>query len=68
MPRRRSVQISKHGKPVAVLVSFEGFVSTDEWKLELLRLRVERARKQVAAGVTVDGRQFFDQLLQGGNG
>jgi len=68
MPRRRSVQISKHGKPVAVLVSFEGFVSTDEWKLELLRLRVERARKQVAAGDTVDGRQFFDQLLQGGNG
>lgn len=68
MPRRRSVQISKHGKPVAVLVSFEGFVSTDEWKLELLRLRVERASKQVAAGDTVDGRQFFDQLLQGGNG
>ena len=65
MAQREPVHISKHGKPVAVLVSSEDFVSTDELKLELLRLRAERAREQIAAGDTVDGGQFFDQLLQG---
>lgn len=65
MCQREPVQIKKHGKPVAVLVSAEDYVSTDELKLELLRLRAERAREQIAAGDTVDGGQFFDQLLQG---
>jgi len=63
MSQREPVQISKHGKPVAVLVSAEDFVSTDELKLQLLQLRAERAREQIAAGDTVDGGEFFDQLL-----
>lgn len=64
MSQREPVQISKHGKPVAVLVSAEDFVSADELKLQLLQLRAERAREQIAAGDTVDGGEFFDQLLQ----
>jgi len=64
MSQRAPVQISKHGKPVAVLVSAEDFVSTDELKLQLLQLRAERAREQIAAGDIVDGEEFFDQLLQ----
>lgn len=64
MSQREPVQISKHGKPVAVLMSVEDFVSTDELKLQLLQLRAERAREQIAAGDTVDGGEFFDQLLQ----
>ena len=64
MSQRAPVQISKHGKPVAVLVSAEDFVSTDELKLQLLQLRAERAREQITAGDIVDGGEFFDQLLQ----
>ena len=64
MSQRAPVQISKHGKPVAVLVSAEDFVSTDELKLQLLQLRAERAREQITAGDIVDGEKFFDQLLQ----
>ncbi|MEH6499607.1 MAG: type II toxin-antitoxin system prevent-host-death family antitoxin [Pseudoalteromonas distincta] len=63
--QREPVYISKHGKPVAVLVAAEDFVSSEELKLELLRLRAERAKEQIAAGETVDGGEFFDQLLQG---
>lgn len=63
--QREPVHISKHGKPVAVLVAAEDFVSNEELKLELLQMRAERARAQVAAGETVDGGEFFDQLLQG---
>ena len=63
--QREPVHISKNGKPVAVLVAAEDYVSSEELKLELLKLRAERAREQIAAGETVDGSEFFDQLLQG---
>lgn len=63
--QREPVHISKHGKPVAVLIAAEDFVSNEELKLALLRLRVERAKEQIAAGETVDGGAFFEQLLQG---
>lgn len=65
--QREPVHISKHGKPVAVLVATEDFVSSEALKLELLQMRAERAREQIAAGETVDGEAFFDQLLQGSN-
>ncbi len=63
--QREPVHISKHGKPVAVLVAAEDFVSSEVLKLELLQLRAERAKEQIAAGETVDGEEFFDRLLQG---
>jgi len=63
--QREPVQISKNGNPVAVLVAAEDYISSEKLKLELLKLRAERAREQVAAGETVDGSEFFDQLLQG---
>lgn len=66
--QREPVHISKHGKPVAVLVAAEDFVSGEELKLELLQLRAERAREQIAAGETVDGDEFFDLVLQGSDG
>ena len=63
--QREPVHISKHGKPVAVLIAAEDFVSNEELKLELLRMRAGRAKEQIAAGETIDGGAFFDQLLQG---
>lgn len=63
--QREPVHISKNGNLVAVLVAAEDYVSNEELKLELLKLRAERAREQIAAGETVDGSEFFDQLLQG---
>ena len=63
--QREPVHISKNGKPVAVLVAAEDYVSSEELKLEMLKLRAERVREQIAAGETVDGNEFFDQLLQG---
>lgn len=64
MSQREPVYISKHGNPVAVLVSSEDFVSNEELKLELLRLRAERSKEQIAAGDTVEGGEFFEQLLR----
>lgn len=67
MSQREPVHISKHGKPVAVLMAAEDFVSNEELKLELLRLRAERAKEQIAAGEMTDGNEFFEQLLQDDN-
>lgn len=63
--QREPVQISKYGKPVAVLVSASDYVSMDELKLELLKTRLEQAQIQQAKDELVDGRQFFDQLVKG---
>lgn len=66
MSQREPVHITKHGKPVAVLLAAEDFVATEELKLKLLKLRAEQARQEIAAGETVDGKAFFTELLQGG--
>lgn len=63
--QREPIHISKHGRPVAVLIAAEDFVSSEVLKLELLQLRAARAKEQIAAGEAVDGGEFFDQLLQG---
>ena len=63
--QREPIHISKHGKPVAVLVAAEDYVSSEALKLQLLQLRAERAKEQIVAGETVDGGSFFDQLQLG---
>ena len=66
MCQREPVHISKHGKPVAVLMAAEDFVSNEELKQELLRLRAELAMEQIAASATQDGGELFEQLLRDG--
>lgn len=63
--QRMPVQISKYGKPVAMLVSIEDYAESEELKLELLRLRTERAKAQVANGEVVEGDSFFEELWAG---
>src|SRR5699024_4473182 len=44
--QRQPVQISKYGKPAAMLISMEDYAELEELKLEILRLRVARAEMQ----------------------
>lgn len=67
MCQRKPVHVSKHGKPVAVLVSAEDFVAIEEIKLELMKLKAELARQHVADGKIREGRAFFDEILKDGN-
>ena len=60
--QRMPVQISKYGKPVAMLVSMEDYAESEALKLELLRLRTERAKAQIANGEVVEGDRFFEEL------
>lgn len=63
--QRSPIQINKNGKPVAVVVSAEEYESIEALKLQLLQLRATRAKADMAAGNTVDGDAFFDELEAG---
>ena len=63
--QREPVQISRNGKPVAILISAEDFESVEALKLQLLQTRANRALAEIEAGTTVDGEDFFDELEKG---
>ena len=62
--QREPVQISRNGKPVAVVVSIEDYESMEAMKLLLLKGKIQRARNDIDTGNTVDGDAFFYELLR----
>lgn len=61
--QREPVQISRNGKPVAVVVSVEDYERMEAMKLQLLKAKIQRARNDADAGNVIDGDAFFDQLM-----
>lgn len=59
------VQISRNGKPVAVMVSLDQYRDMEAMKLRQLEERVEQARKDAEAGRLADGEGFFEALESG---
>ena len=62
--QRESVTITKHGRPVAVLLSVYDFEQIQIRKRRLLHHRLQLAEQEVEAGLFVDGAKFFDHLLE----
>lgn len=63
--QRSPVQISKNGKPVAVVVSFEEYQALEEIKQAMILERFETAKKEIAEGKIVDGSTFMADLISG---
>ena len=63
--QREPVTISKNGKAVAVVISIEEYESSEAMKLDALKARVAKAKHDIAAGNTIDGETFFDELEAG---
>ncbi|WP_422137380.1 type II toxin-antitoxin system Phd/YefM family antitoxin [Endozoicomonas sp. ALC020] len=61
----RPVQISKNGKPVAVVISADDYKDIEELKLKMLQLKAAQAEADIAAGKLADGDAFFDELESG---
>ena len=59
------IQISRNGKPVAVLVSADEYNALETLKLQLLRERIAQADKDIAAGHMTDGNTFMQALING---
>jgi len=63
--QRAPVQISKNGKPVAVVISIDEYQSTEELKLHLLQARAAKAVEDINNENMADGEQFFNELESG---
>jgi len=63
--QRAPVQINKNGKPVAVVISMEEYESIEALRLMLLQSRAIQAKADIAAGNTIDGESFFNDLESG---
>ena len=62
--QREPVEISKHGKRVAVVMSAEEYDQIETLKLQVLREKLARAEADIAEGRSMDGDQFFNQLMK----
>ncbi len=63
--QRAPVQISKNGKPVAVVISNEEYESLESLKLKLLQIRANQAEVDINSGSLIDGDSFFNELEAG---
>ena len=61
--QRSPVQINKHGKPVAVMISIEDYENLEALKLKWLQMRASKADEQISNGHLIDGETVFKELL-----
>jgi prevent-host-death family protein len=66
--QREPVQITRNGKPVAVVVSAEDYEQIEAMKLQLLQMKIQRSQHDMAIGNAVDGETFFSELLEQAKG
>ena len=63
--QREPIQICRNGKAVAVVLSVDDYLTLESLKLQYLKARVAQAKEDIAAGQTIEGHAFFDDLLNG---
>jgi prevent-host-death family protein len=59
------VQITRNGKPIAVLMSMDNYRQTEELKLAALKRMVDQADRELEAGDFTDGESFMQELRNG---
>ncbi len=60
--QRENIVISKHGRPVAVMISAHDYEQEQEQKRFFLEQRLALAEQEIKEGVFVDGPKFMDGL------
>lgn len=63
--QKEPVQVTRSGKPVAVVVSIEEFNATEEMKLQYVREHVRAGLSDIENGDEEDGEAFFQNLMAG---
>jgi prevent-host-death family protein len=63
--QKMPVQITRSGKPVAVVVSMEDYQTFEQLKMQALQARVKEAEEDEAAGHVADGETFMRDLIDG---
>lgn len=60
--QREPIQINKHGKAVAVVISVDEYQEIEALKLAMLQARAKQAMVDIESENIKDGDTFFDEL------
>ena len=63
--QKAPVQVTRSGKPVAMVVSIEEYNATEELKLRYVREHIQEALADIENGNVEDGDTFFQDLMAG---
>jgi prevent-host-death family protein len=63
--QRNPIEISRNGKPIAVMLSIEDYAALEALKLQQLQQKVQRADADLMAGRTHDGDALLLALIAG---
>jgi len=61
--QRAPVEISRNGKPVAVMISADDYSAMEPLKMELLRQSLKRGLADLEAGKIQDGDSVFTSMI-----
>ena len=61
--QRAPVEISRNGKPVAVMISADDYSAMEPLKMELLRQSLKRGLADLEAGKVQDGDSVFTSMI-----
>ncbi len=65
--QRAPVEISRNGKPVAVMISAEDYSAMEPLKMELLRQSLKRGLGDLAEGRVQDGDSVLNAMIDAEN-
>ena len=63
--QRNPVEISRNGKPVAVILSMEDYESLEALKMQQLQQKIQRSEADLAEAKIHDGDSLFQSLIEG---
>jgi prevent-host-death family protein len=63
--QRSPVQITKSGKPVAVVMSIDDYNAVEELKMRYLKERIKQGEEDIKNGRMRNCDEFFDEILAG---
>lgn len=64
--QRNPVEISRNGKPVAVMLSMEDYAALEALKMAQLQQKILRAKTDMQTGKTHDGDTLLQAMIEGG--
>ena len=65
--QRAPVEISRNGKPVAVMISADDYSAMEPLKMELLRQSLKRGLADLENGKVQDGDSVFNSMIDAEN-
>ncbi len=65
--QRNPIEISRNGKPVAVMLSMEDYANLEALKMKQLQQKIQKANVDLAEGKIHDGDMLLKSLIEEGD-